>query len=155
LHVVSIKHEFFCLFCFNFGGESALRECGFWVAGSGFWCSTALVLKNLSILREVLGFWRCNIALGEGVLHTLWLARDLGLNLIVVEGDCVPLFYSLQSLEPCFTPFGDLVQDIKWASRSLSDVSFTCVHPLCNHAGHDLAKEALLSCNSQIWDELS
>ena len=72
---------------------------------------------------------------------------------IIVERGCAPFSSSLQSTKTYLSPYGDLVEDIKWVTIALRDVYLSFVNPLCNHVVHVLEKKALIKCISHIWVE--
>ncbi len=79
------------------------------------------------------------VQLNACAIHkALWLAKDLGLHCVLVEGECRDLLDFLKSSEPCMTPYGNLVDDIPWTL--FSDIQFSTIPHSCNMSGYMLAQ---------------
>nr|XP_023923041.1 uncharacterized protein LOC112034451 [Quercus suber] len=81
------------------------------------------------------------------------LARDLGFQNVILEGDSLCLIKALKSAEDNLSPIGLLVDDVKWVGRSFEQLVYSHVKRNGNSVAHSLAKNALRIPDSQVWME--
>nr|POF12608.1 hypothetical protein CFP56_25070 [Quercus suber] len=81
------------------------------------------------------------------------LARDLGFQNVILEGDSLCLIKALKSAEDSLSPIGLLVDDVKWVGRSFEQLVYSHVKRNGNSAAHSLAKNVLRIPDSQVWME--
>jgi hypothetical protein len=72
---------------------------------------------------------------------------------VLVEGECRDLLDFLKSCEPCMTPYGNLVDDIRWTASLFSDIRFSTNPHSCNMFGYMLAQEAFSFDCCKVWIE--
>ena len=86
-------------------------------------------------------------------LKVVTLARDLGFQKAILEGDSLSLIKALKSTNDSLSPIHLLVDDVKWVASSFERLVYSYVKRNNNRVAHSLAKNALCIPDLQVWME--
>ena len=83
------------------------------------------------------------------------LARDLGLNEVIIEGDAKTVMSALMNSDPQLTPSSiqKVVEGAKFRLQAFKSWQIRHVHRSCNLAAHMLARHACNVPDSLVWVE--
>jgi ribonuclease HI len=81
------------------------------------------------------------------------MAIDLGVQAIDIEGDSQTVVDALLNHAPCFTLYGNLINDTNIATQSCHFVQFLHVKRDGNSIAHSIAKRAKFSQPFEVWME--
>jgi ribonuclease HI len=91
-------------------------------------------------MAEAMGAWRATS-----------FNCEKGLSQVVFEGDSLLVVTAVKKEEPCWSDYGQLVEDTKSLLSSFSFVEFQHIRRDANQAAHHMAKMALSLPFEQLW----
>ena len=110
---------------------------------------------------NVIGALSQKIALPPSIEHAEALAaswavafaKELSLFEVIFEGDCLRIIKAINTMEPCHTLFGHIIEEIRSLSSALRKCSFQHVRREGNNLAHALARRAVISADTDVWVE--
>lgn len=85
--------------------------------------------------------------------HGLQIALEAGLTKIILETDCLKLYYSLQRRNRENNMFGAVVNDILVLADKCNAISFSHIRRSGNKPAHLLAKSSMKYQEPRVWIE--
>jgi ribonuclease HI len=80
---------------------------------------------------------------------------EVGVHDVIFEGDSLLVVKAVQDSQPSWLPYGQIINDIKWALGSLRRWNIRHVKRDANKAAHELSKFATRNSDSNVWLEES
>ena len=87
------------------------------------------------------------VAAVQGII----MGKELGAQGIIFEGDAKQLIQAVNSLAPCNSNYGHLVEDIQCELMAFSNSSFNFIFRDGNFAADGLTKEAIRHVVDKTW----
>ena len=83
----------------------------------------------------------------------LQFAKDVGIYVLILEGDCLVMYRALAGISPCLASIAAIVYGIEAASQNFRNVSFSHVCRQGNISAQFLAKHAISIVDFSVWKE--
>jgi ribonuclease HI len=93
------------------------------------------------------------VAEAIAALHAAEFSRDLGLQMIILEGDSLQVVNAIQDTGPNWSRYGHIVADIRTVLQGFQGWQICHTKRATNYAAHGLAKEAILNVIDRVWME--
>jgi ribonuclease HI len=93
------------------------------------------------------------VAEALAALHAAEFSRDLGLPMVILEGDSLQVVTTIQGTGPNWSSYGHIVADIRIVLHELRSWQICHSKRTNNYAAHGLAKEAVLNVMNKVWME--
>jgi ribonuclease HI len=87
-------------------------------------------------------------------LQALNLCTERGYQSVIMEGDALQVINLINSVEPCNSGYGHLVEDIRAGSRRVGGIRFQHVRRTANKAAHELAVLARTRVTNMRWTSI-
>jgi ribonuclease HI len=94
------------------------------------------------------------VAESLAALRALNLCTERGYQNVIMEGDALQVINLINSVEPCNSGFGHLIEDIRADSRRVGGIRFQHVRRTANQAAHELAVLARTHVTNMRWTSI-
>jgi ribonuclease HI len=84
-------------------------------------------------------------------LQALNLCTEQGYQRVILEGDALQVINLTNSVKPCNSGYGHLIEDIRAGSKSVGDIRFQHVRRTANKAAHELDVLARTHVTNMRW----
>lgn len=128
--------------------NSLQKHTGVWVV---VWDGNGSVVAALA--RHFPCLFHPTVAESMGAWQVVELCRELGLQQVTFEGDSLIIVSALKGQDPCWSSYGQIIEDTRVKLQSFSYMGAQPVSKEANNVAHCLAKAAVSQMLDNVWTE--